>query len=67
MKCIIIIILIILSLLAVVEFSCVIVASEADDRLEEWDDKTKKFILETDKKRLKIMEEIENGKQNRNV
>lgn len=67
MKCIIIIILIILSLLAVVEFSCVIVASEADDRLEEWDDKTKKFILETDKKRLKIREEIENGKQNRNI
>ena len=67
MKCVIIIILIILSLLAVVGFSCVIVASEADDRLEEWDDKTKKFILETDKKRLKIMEEIENGKQNRNV
>ena len=67
MKCIIIIILIILSLLAVVEFSCVIVASEADDRLEEWDDKTKKCIHEIDRKRLKIREEIENGKQNRNV
>ena len=67
MKYIIIIILIILSLLAVVEFSCVIVASEADDRLEEWNDKTKKFIHEIDKKRLKIREEIENGKQNRNV
>ncbi len=67
MKCIIIIILIILSLLAVVEFSCVIVASEADDRLEEWKYKTKKFIHETDKKRLKIREEIENGKQNCNV
>lgn len=67
MKCIIIIILIILSLLAVVEFSCMIVASEADDRLEEWEYKTKKFIHETDKKRLKIREEIENGKQNRNV
>lgn len=67
MKCIIIIILIILSLLAVVEFSCVIVVSEADDRLEEWEYKTKKFIHETDKKRLKIREEIENGKQNRNI
>lgn len=67
MKFIIIIILIILSLLAVVEFSCVIVASEADDRLEEWDDKTRKVIHEIDRKRLKIREEIENGKQNRNV
>ncbi len=63
MKYIIIIILIILSLLAIVEFSCVIVASEADDELEEWKYSNKKFdFKEFDKKRLNIKEKTDNGK-----
>lgn len=65
MKYIIIIILIILSLLAIVEFSCVIAASEADDELEEWKYSNKKFdFKEFDKKRLNIKETKDNGKQN---
>jgi len=63
MKYIIIIILIILSLLAIVEFSCVIIASEADDELEEWKYENKKFnSKEFDKKRLNIKEKTDNGK-----